>query len=339
MQCPRYYQYTIIEGWRATSNEHLEFGGYFASSVETFKKALVAGDTKEAATLKALRYAIEATWIKDKGPWSGHYADTWHCTGDEPYRNAKGNRAKCPYAKVGHFTEGVGPETCGVCGSPTVRTRRWVSDYSYKDRPTLVRLVAAYCDDAAGSPAEGPYPYAFPDGRPAVELSFQIPLPYKTPDGEPYLLAGHLDSIMVFGSEHFIADNKTTTKYPDQKYFATYSPNVQVDTYDLAGTVLWPSLNIRGVLIEAAQVLKNGDLRFGIGPQHRSEAQREEFLFELEYWLKQAEQFANFDYWPMNRRSCWNCPFQSICSKPASKRGLFLKSNFIKQHWNPLEER
>jgi hypothetical protein len=338
MQCPRYYQYTIIDGWRGT-NEHFEFGGYFASAVERFKKLLLQGISKHDATISTLRWVIEATWDRATGPWSGRYADTWRCKGSEPYRNAKGNRAKCPYARVGNFTEGIGPKSCGVCGSPTAQERRWLSDYQGKDRYNLVRLAAAYCDDAATSPRDGPFPYAFPNGQPAVELSVQIPLPYKTVHGEPYLLTGHLDSIMVFGDEKFIADNKTTARSLDTKYFAAYSPNTQVDTYDLIGSVLWPDLHLSGVLIEGAQVLRSGEIRLAIGPQHRSEEQREEFLREIDYWLGQAEKFATDSYWPMNRRSCWQCDFKSICSKSPSKRELFLRSNFTVRKWNPLEER
>lgn len=340
MTCPRYYQLSIIDGWRnAEANEHLEFGGYYAKAIERFKKALVAGVSKEQATIDTLRATIEETWDVERGPWSGYYENTWHCEGSAPYRNAEGHHAKCPWSRVGVHVTGPRPETCGVCGSHTIAERRWFSAYGSKDRYGLIRAIAAYCDNAAAAEAEGPFPYAFPNGHPAVELSFQMPLPFKAGTGEPFLLAGHLDSIMTFGTEHFIADNKTTSKALNDKYWRSYTPNVQVDTYDLTGSVLWPQLDIKGVLIEGTQILKSGEVRLGIGPQYRTDEQREELLQELPYWFGQAEKFAREDYWPMNRRSCWNCPFASICAIPASKREIFLKSNFTKRHWNPLEER
>lgn len=179
----------------------------------------------------------------------------------------------------------------------------------------------------------------FPNGVPAVELSFKFPLPYLTPNGEPYIACGHIDSLMKFGNENFISDNKTTGKALNKRYWSGYSPNVQVDLYDLAGQVLWPQLNLHGVLIEGAQITKTMGMDLGIGIMHRTEEQREEFLVELEYWLNQAEHFASTNVWPMNRRNCWLCPFREVCALDPSKRQAKLEQDFEKRFWNPLEER
>lgn len=144
---------------------------------------------------------------------------------------------------------------------------------------------------------------------------------------------------MQFGGENWISDNKTTTKTLGQRYWATYSPNTQVDLYDLTGSVLWPALNIQGVMIEGAQVTKTQGPELGIGLVRRDDEQREEFLNELEYWLNQAEHFADEDYWPMNRRNCFLCPFKVVCSLTPHKRQAKLDEVFEKRHWNPLEER
>ena len=337
--CPRYYQYTNLEGWRG-SNEHLEFGGFFASCVERYKKGRLNGLSKNNATLVALRYAIEATW-HDNGPWSGSYQEAWRCTGTEPYKNEKGNKAKCPFARAHLWQEGDAPDTCGTCGSLTEQRRIWATEYT-KDRYALVRLVAVYGDAQPEDASQGPMPYSFPDGTPAVELSGQIPLPYISPDKEPYLLCVHMDSIMVFAQENFISDNKTTGKSLNQKYWAGYSPNTQVDTYDLVGTVLWPELKLKGVMIEGAQVTKTVGIRTGIGIMRRTDSQREEWLKEIGYWLSQAERFAREDYWPMNRRNCWSCPFQEICAKDPDKREMYLKGSDVfhqEEPWNPLTVR
>jgi hypothetical protein len=318
-------------------NQHLEFGAYFASCVEAYKKGRVNGLSKEQGAILALRKAIVDTWVQDSGPWSGSFAHAWKCAGDKPYRNAAGNRAKCPYALTKTWLPEPHPDVCGTCGGSIVTEERWVTDYT-KDRYALVRLVAAYCDAQPENPEDGPFAISI-GGTPAVELSFQYPIVLRTPDNEPYILCGHLDSVVQFGGERFIDDNKTTTKPLDQKYWAGYSPNTQVDFYDFTGSVLWPDLDIRGVIIEGAQVLKSGEVRMGIGIMRRSEAQRLEFLNDIEYWLQQAEIFATQDYWPMNRRNCWLCEFKDICAKEPDKRKMFLESNFVKRPWNPLEER
>lgn len=358
MTCPRQYQYAILEGWRPIQDKvDLEFGGYFASSVERYKKARVEGFSKGEASLLAVRYAIEATWEQatessEGGPWGGRYEELWNCTGSEPFRNAKGNRAKCPYSHKGSWFPAPAPGSCS-CGSPTHTERQWVGNDRVKDRYTLVRLVAWYCDEQPEKAEDGAMPYVFPNGQPAVELSFRIPLPWKAPGtpvpwgddgvfntapGENYLLCGHLDSIMEYGTEHLVADNKTTKNMMGAQYFAQWQPNIQMDIYDLAATTLYPTLGIKGVMIEAAQVLTEG-ARFGVGVSYRSDAQREELMGDLHYWITQAEKFAADNHWPMNRANCYLCPFKVVCSKNPDMRQRYLEAAFVKQPWNPLVER
>lgn len=352
MKCPRQYQYGILEGWRSPEAKvDLEFGGYFASATERYKKARLQGSGKTEATCVAVRYVIEATYSEDTGPWGGRYETMWRCTGSVPYRNARGNKAKCPYSHKGAWFPAPGPDVCGHCGSSTEAERQWISNNRAKDRYSLVRLVMAYCDDQADSPETGPYPYAFPNGQPAVELSFQMPLPWSTPGGysttgkvttwgnEKYVLCGHLDSIMTYGEENFISDNKTTKNALGAVYFAQYSPNLQVDVYDLSGSVLYPDLALKGVMIEAAQTLAESPPRFAMGINYRSDALREELLGDLRYWLDQAERFASDNHWPMNRTACYMCPFKVVCSKEPEARQRYLEAVFVKAPWNPLKER
>jgi len=146
----------------------------------------------------------------------------WKCRGSEPYRD-KGRKVKCPNAYVRSWFDGDGPEVCGKCGSGILREDRWLPNDSTKDRYTLVRLVAWYCEEQ--SDTGGLQPWAFPDGTPAVELSFQLPLPeeWKSTYGDQYVLCGHMDSIVRFGGEGrqepplgaelFISDNKTTKSF------------------------------------------------------------------------------------------------------------------------------
>lgn len=356
MKCPRRYQYEIIEGWRG-SGVDLEFGGYFASAVETYKKERLNGRSKSEATIEALKFVLSATWVQDTpgppdgsdrdsvsehsgSPWGGRYELQWHCLGTEPYKNGKGNRAKCPWSLKGRWHPGNGPSVCGECGSGTETAKRWLPGDKYKDRYSLIRLVVWYCDEQAEILNESPglSPVKFPDGTNAVELSFAIPTPWRTASDETYILAGHMDSISALGAEHFTTDNKSTKKPLDEKYWSQYSPNVQVDLYDLVGNLLYPQLNLRGVAIEGAQVLTGG-ARFAVKPMYRTEAQREEFWHEIEWWLKQAERYATENYWPMNRTACFLCPFKGICSKEPASRQMYLEGNFQKRHWNPLEER
>jgi len=351
MFCPRSYEYGILNGWRGSAVD-LEYGIYFASATEVYAKARLMGRTKYEATLAAVQRVVEDSWTSEndgqdhgygvnagKG-WGGEYEPQWRCTGTEKYRNAKGNAAKCPYSHKGKWFPGGGPDTCGVCHSPTQSERRYAPYDKVKNRESLVRLVEWYCEeqpDASGG--AGLSPFAFPDGTPAVELSFKLPLPFQTPDGQPYVMAGHMDAIKTFGTiETFITDNKTTKSFLGPLYWKQYSPNIQVDLYDLAGSLLFPDLGLKGVAIEAAQTLVGG-AKFATQVFYRTEAQREETLHEIGWWIKQAERFAADNYWPMNKTNCKMCNFNGICSKDPAQRERFLKADFVQKRWNPLEER
>ncbi len=102
---------------------------------------------------------------------------------------------------------------------------------------------------------------------------------------------------------------------------------------------MFPKLKIKGVMLEACQTLVGG-ARFGRQMLYRSDAVREEFLKELfGYWLPQAEAFAKAGEYPMNRVACRMCRMKDICRKEPAMRETFLKADFEKNPWNPLEVR
>jgi hypothetical protein len=81
-------------------------------------------------------------------------------------------------------------------------------------------------------------------------------------------------------------------------------------------------------------------------PTYRSDEVIDEWLDDLEYHLANAEAFATANYWPQNDTACGmygGCRFREVCSRPASVRERFLKSDFIQlapeERWNPLRSR
>lgn len=352
MSCPRRYQYSIIEGWTGSTVD-LDFGILVHRGTETYWKRRLAGDDKEAATLEAIRVVMEESGTHEPvptddddaslpafkwKPWGGSYQNVWRCSGITKYKNKKGNAAKCPFSHAGKHFPAPGPQVCGECRSPTEHSRIWVSDNPAKDRPTAIRLVAWYCEAQPEDMENGLQPFAFPDGTPAVELPVRVPTPYKTAHGETFILAGYLDRLARQGWEHFIADVKSTKNQLNEGFFAGFSPNIQMDLYDLLGWLAFPDLNLRGIVLDGVQTLVGGS-NFARRILRRSEARREELFTELGWWFKQAEGFAEADYWPMNRANCKMCPFKQICSMDPESRPRFLESNFTRRHWNPLEER
>lgn len=68
--CPRYYEYTIVEGWTPRSlSVHLAFGQYYHSALEVYDHARSAGKSHAEATIAAVRRALSDTWTNGR-PWS-----------------------------------------------------------------------------------------------------------------------------------------------------------------------------------------------------------------------------------------------------------------------------
>ena len=363
MFCPRYYQLSIQEGWRGSTLD-LEFGVLAHGAFEVHHKARLAGKSREEAQLDAVQYSVmhsghydeEGTWV----PWGGRYSTQWRCLGTEPYWNKKGNKAKCPYSHKGKWHDTDAPSVCGDCGSDIEQANRWLPLDRAKDRLGLVRMICWWSEEQADEFGTSLDPVSI-NGVPAVELSFKLPLPFshttsecfaairgdgsdepyiaeETKDWGPFLLCGHLDGLAQLGDELFVRDHKTTRKTLGKAFFSGYQPNIQTDVYDLAGSLLYQDRKIAGLVIDGAQLLSDG-AKFGSQVYYRTEAQREEFFSELEWWIRQAERYAEGDYWPMNRNSCWLCEFKGVCSKEPAMREMYLKADFKQNKWNPLEER
>lgn len=338
-ECPRKYQYQNLQGWQGSKID-LEFGIFTHEADAIFWRARLAGWSVEQAMEEAVGWALKATWDKKTNkPWGGSYVTLWHCTGTEPYKNANGNKAKCPYAKVGVWNPGTHPSVCGECGSLIEEECQYVAEHKKKNRITLIREVVWYCLEQPE--VGGLQPFAFPDGTAAVELPFRVALPMQfVSTGEQPILCGYLDRIAEFSTEHFIADKKTTAGYMDDKYFNSFSPGVQFDTYDLVGSILFPDLDLQGVLIDAAAMTMN-DVKFARRTYYKTEATRQEHLEWIEATLLEAEDCATKKVWPMRKSSCWNCQFNKVCQKDPGMRQHYLKAEGFKKQkrWNPLEER
>ena len=96
-----------------------------------------------------------------------------------------------------------------------------------------------------------------------------------------------------------------------------------------------------GGIIDAAQVAIDFT-KFQRGFVDRTKGQMEEWLADIQFWIKQAERYAEEDYWPMNDTACHHyggCDFRGICNKDPSMREQFLRSHFEKRRWDPLEKR
>jgi hypothetical protein len=217
-----------------------------------------------------------------------------------------------------------------------IKGKDFIGD-SKRNKETLIRAVVWYLEAFKDDPAKT---IILANGQPAVELSFRMEISLPNPDGEPYILCGHLDRLVEMGDSVYVVDHKTTSGTISSHYYNQYSPNNQMSLYTLGSRVVL-SKPATGVIINACQ-LAVGFARFHRGIVTRTQAQTEEWMKDLECWIKKAETFARENYWPMNDTACMlygGCEFQGVCSNDPSMRKTLLQSDFEKKTWNPLEVR
>ncbi len=313
MTCWRRYYYRIVKGYvRDTAKWDLDWGRYYHIGMDALHTGIAKGLDRDAALVVALRMMMMTA-------------------GDSP---AEGDR----FGK-------------------RMRWKPWDPDpewrhYNKKNRSTLIRALIWYCE---ALPPEDAPPVVFEDGTIATELSFRIPLARRVPDdgyaaahgdlSRAYVLCGHFDGLARYGAETFIRESKTTKSTIGSYYFDQFKPNVQIDIYALAASVLYPD-TVSGILIEACQTAV-GFTRFDREPIRHTPARLDEIAVNLTTLIAQAEINAKSGYWPMNTTACdqyGGCPYRPVCRKSPSLRQKFLddgigKVRYIKDPWNPLEER
>ena len=243
------------------------------------------------------------------------------------------------------------------------RVHDWNPDQSsragrYKNRETIASLVIDYLDHFINDQAET---VVLDNGQPAVELSFRFELDWgptarettfadgtgevKLTPYQPYLLCGHLDRVVNYADHLYVMDRKTSVSTISGYYFDQWTPSNQMTLYTLAGKIMLNS-PIKGVIIDAAQVLLEKPNAFARGFAYRTPDQLDEWLVDLHYWLREAEDFATANYWPMNDTACHKfggCQFREVCSRSPQVREQYLKADFEKlepeDRWNPMKPR
>lgn len=326
--CPRMYQYLYIDGWAPKDeNIHLRFGIEYHQALHDYETSATSGGDHE----QSVRFAIRELLIR--------------C---QDYPNVD------PTAR---------PSIRVKTKTNLVRTVVWYLD-QFKDDPAETVVIDnewictkehhVQCRDGAH---EG-CPYCTHVPKPAMEVSFKFELDWgpgpfnglfaEGVEGaskfQPYILCGHLDRLVTFNDETFVMDRKTATTTLSSSYFDQYHPNNQMTLYAIAGQVVLGTA-IRGVIIDGACIQVGGSW-FQRGFTYRTQAQLDEWMVDLRFWLEQAERYAVAGHFPMNDTACNNyggCKFRDICNKDPRVRENFLRAKFVQlpleERWNPLRSR
>jgi PD-(D/E)XK nuclease superfamily len=285
-ECPRKYQYHMIEGYVSRGEQvHLEYGILYHEALEDYEYLKYMELTHDEAVRRVVRDILSRTW-RDGRPWRA-----------------------------------------SVDLSPDEKA-------SLKNRENLVRTVVWYLDKFKDDPAK--IKMHSVTGRPMTELHFTFEIGGDIKN-YPYTLCGHLDRVVEFQDEAFAMDHKTTTTTLGSYYFEQYDPDNQMSLYTVACQIAFKT-PVRGVIVDAAQIAV-GFSRFVRSFIFKTPDQNDEWMRDLGHWLRQAEHYAEANYWPMNDKSCHKfggCTFRDICSKSPSVRDKFLETAFERRPWNPL---
>lgn len=328
-KCPRYYQLTIVEGWRPKKeSHHLRYGQLFHRALEVYDHKSFDGASHDEAMIAALRDLAEG------------------CQDTVPIHFSKEELEGMPWP------EGLAPEDPIPEGGWTINQRVWWNPLQHLDAeraaketktvPNLFRTVIWYLDQFGQKDSLKTVKLA--NGKPAVELSFRYELGYTFETGEELLHSGHLDRLALLGEAAYFVDRKTSKNTINGSsaygYFAQFSPNNQMSGYYFAGKVAL-GVPIVGGIIDAAQIAK-GFSRFERGFLTRTDDQLAEWRDDVIIHVQQAERYAAANYWPMNDTACdhyGGCPLRQICNKDPKVRQIFLATDFTKKPWDPLEVR
>lgn len=318
--CPRAYEYQMLEAWEPRSRGvHLEFGGWYAASLERYAHSRAAGESHDTASVKMIRWALENSGERVFSPECVYC----HGTGENTLRRDE-------------ETEFYQVCNCGQWEpwSPRLPDGTPHPDSNIKNRFTLIRSLVWNVEERLTSPFTT---LILANGKPAVELSFNFA---AFEIGEEVIsLSGHLDEVVEADGRTYIRDDKTTGSPLGAQYFQRYTPDNQMSLYSVAGKVI---LNrpIAGVLVKAAQILVGGT-RFQTAQVTRPEAVLTEWLHDTQLWITQAKRYAEANYWPMQDKACYLCPFKRICAVSPSHREAHLREDFVRRSvpWNPLASR
>jgi hypothetical protein len=211
------------------------------------------------------------------------------------------------------------------------RPKAIFAEDSYKNRFTAARTIVWYLDQWENDPLET---IILANGKPAVEVSFQYPLGVEAGTGEQFVHCGHIDRLVRFQDKLWGSDLKTSKNDLNSYFFASFTPDNQLSGYSFAGKIILDEPTA-GIIVDGAQVAV-GFSRFARGLVLRSQAQLDEWFQGFVVMLRQAEQYARANFWPMNEKACYGCSFRGICSHSPQVREKWLAADFVKRIWNPI---
>ena len=290
-RCPRYYLYTIIEGWRTRGVEsvHLTFGSHYAHALMRYWQLRAEGMGRMDATIEVVRDLLERTWItREHEPDQSRYS----CK-------------HCGAALLGD------PGPC--------KSGPWETDHA-KSRFTLIRSFVWYLEEFRQD-----IPLMQTVDGPAVELQFRFAV-----DGDNFFV-GTLDRVVEYDGAPLVMDQKTTGSSLSSRYFNGYHLDTQMSMYTYAGQAVFSLPVSGVIIDAAEIKVGFTRFGRGLTYRTPSQLNEwyDEAMQQIED-ARRAVREQRFPRRTSSCGNYGGCVFREICDKPKEVRGNFLRSGFKK---------
>lgn len=310
----------------------LTFGTYIHSGLEQYDKELSKGKSIQEALESTIEWLARETMGRDYifscpdcGSCDVIALPTSHPDKVHEFESKSMPLFECPQ--------------CSAERKMVLDLRPYTTMDKLRNRFALIRTIVWYVDHYHNDPTKT---IQLSNGKPAVELSFKIPLEKSEalaalPDD--LYLCGHLDRVVEFAGQNFVQDRKTTVSQMDKRFFDGFTPGNQMSCYSLGGLIAL-GIPIHGVMIDGIKLLTySTEFHRGFAP--RSKDLTAEWHDDLLFWIELAYLYARRQHWPMNDESCskyGGCEFQSCCAASPALREAHLSEGFKVREtpWNPL---
>lgn len=209
------------------------------------------------------------------------------------------------------------------------------SDDEVKSLHGMLRAYDYYWHEAFPPQTDPVHPFILPNGEPAVEFSFAIPLPIMHPDsGEPLLYGGKFDMVGQFMNQLWTVDEKTTGSM-GQQWAKQWDLRSQFTGYCWAAQQF--GYRVAGVLVRGVCILAN-DLKSANIVDYRPPWIIERWYQQLLRDINEMIRAYREGYWDYNLSDGCNsfggCGFKVLCLSRDPEP--YKKTHFVVREWKPV---
>lgn len=293
---------------------------------------------------KAIDSTLRASFVACPRKFQLQYLEHWKKKRTSVHLVAGGAFAEGMDVTRTQFATGDTPEQALAAGAKALI--RKYGDFEAEDdhNKSLANMVAALGESFAhhGFSTDPLQPHILPNGKPAVEFSFAIPISedlLHPETGDPILYTGRFDMLGEMQDNLWVVDDKTTG-YIGKQWFNQWTLRSQLTGYCWAAREY--GYPVVGAIIRGLAIRKK-DFGHAESIQYRPDWMITRWHMQLQRDIQRmirSWEEGYFDYTLDGACSDYGgCDFLEVCSSPNPER--WLATDFEQRIWDPLarEER